>query len=204
MTCNCKCIPTPQSIYDDTGEDVFETIFPDSEEYHDIMREIMWTTYRFRGIGNCDLAYWKQCMSDRYFDIKFKYMPKFKAVEEWLTIVMDSDNPIDMSDGSSESKTTTAYGHKITDSRGATKTTAEHEDNPDNPAGNTKYLANRDTTSGDAVTDTQTHSESDTVTFNDKRYSGLSSETLTRFMEMVPDIEREFADEFRKQFYWGL
>ena len=204
MTCRCSCIPTPQSILDDDNIDVFEEIFPDSEVYHDIMREIMWSFYQYRGIGNCDRNYWIQCMKNRYAQISMKYMVKFKLIDEWLTTVMDSNNPIDLSDSSGESKTSTSHGHKITTVNGATKTTYEHEDNPDNPAGNTKYLAERDTTSGDQYTDTDTHSGTDSVTFNSKTYSGLSSETVSKFMETVPDLERAFADEFQRQFYWGL
>ena len=204
MTCGCKCIPTPQSILDDTEEDVFETIFPDTEEYYDIMRQAMWSVYQFRGIGNCDVEYWKQTMCNRYMQIRLTYVTKFKAMEEWLTTTLDPDTPIDLSDSSGESKTSTAHGHKITVVNGATKSTFEHEDTPDNPAGNTKYLASRDTTSGDQYTDTDTHSGTDTITFNSKTYSGLSSETVARFMNAIPDIEQQFANEFRQQFYFGV
>lgn len=74
-------------------------------------------------------------------------------------------------------------------SEGATDYTmkTETEDNPDNPQGTSVYLSDRNT-----------------VTYNGKTYSGLSSETVNRFMEYVPDLERQFAEEFKKQFYFGV
>ena len=74
-------------------------------------------------------------------------------------------------------------------SDGATDYTmqTENEDNPDNPQGNTRYLSDRNT-----------------VTYNGKTFSGLSSETLGRFIEMIPSLDEQFADEFRRQFFFGL
>lgn len=74
-------------------------------------------------------------------------------------------------------------------SEGATDYTmkTEIEDNPDNPQGSTVYLSDRNT-----------------VTYNGKTYSGLSSETVSRFMDMIPNLSQQFADEFQKQFYWGI
>lgn len=169
MTCDCRCIPTPQSIYDDDEMDVFEEIIPDSDDYYAIMRQALWENYALRGIGNCDIAYWIKAMKMRYWQIKTEYIIKFKAVEEWLTAVGGND-PIDMSDSSSQ------YISKT-----------ENEDTPDNPQGSTVYLSDRNT-----------------ITYNGKSFSGLSSETVSRFIETVPDIERMFADEFRKQFYHGV
>lgn len=169
MSCDCRCIPTPQSILDDDEIDVFEEIIPDTDDYYDIMRQALWENYALRGIGNCDIAYWIKAMKMRYWQIKTEYIIKFKAVEEWLTAVGGND-PIDLSDSSSQ------YTSKT-----------ENEDTPDNPQGSTVYLSDRNT-----------------VTYNGKSFSGLSSETVSRFIETVPDIERMFADEFRKQFYHGI
>ena len=168
MTCDCRCIPTPQSIYDDDEIDVFEEIIPDSDDYYGIMRQALWENYALRGIGNCDIAYWIKAMRLRYYQIRTEYGVKFKAVDEWLTQM--ANNVIDMAESSSEYSTKT-----------------ENEDTPDNPQGSTVYLSDRNT-----------------VTYNGKSYSGLSSETVSRFIETVPDIERMFADEFRKQFYHGI
>ena len=63
----------------------------------------------------------------------------------------------------------------------------ENEDTPDNPQESTVYLSDRNT-----------------VTYNGKSFSGLSSETVSRFSDWVKNIEKEFADEFRLQFYHGI
>lgn len=169
MTC-CECIPTPASILDEDEIDVFEQIIPDTETYHDEMRKALWSVYRYRGIGSCDVAYWIQTMKDRYDSIKSTYLVKFKTVEEWLTKVLDPDELVDLADSETEYSTI-----------------SETEDNPDNPQGTTVYLSDRNR-----------------VQYAGKSYGGLSSETVRRFNDNVVDIEREFADEFRTQFYYGL
>ena len=63
----------------------------------------------------------------------------------------------------------------------------ENEDTPDNPQGTTVYLSDRNT-----------------VKYDGKTYGGLSSETVARFMDAVPDLCQQFADEFRRLFYFGL
>lgn len=169
MSCDCWCIPTPDSILEDDERDVFEEIFPDTEVYYAIMRQIMWDFYGARGIGNCDVDYWVKQMQRRYSQVKPVYLLKFKVFDEWMTANLGND-PVDLSDGS------TTY-----------TTVSETEDNPDNPQGSTKYLSDRNT-----------------VTYNGKTYSGLSSETVSRFMDYVPDLCQQFADEFRLQFSWSV
>ncbi len=167
MTCDCRCIPTPDSILEDDEIDVFEQIVDDSEPYYAVMREALWSNYGLRGIGNCDIAYWIKAMQLRYRQIRTVYNVKFQAISEWLTSITGN---IDLADSVSEYTTTT-----------------ENEDTPDNPQGSTVYLSDRNT-----------------VTYNGKSYGGLSSETVSRFMDNVTNIEREFADEFRLQFYHGV
>ena len=218
MSC-CGCVPTPDSILEDDDVDVFEQIIPESETYHTEMRQILWDFYGLRGIGNCDMAYWIKAMQARFRQIRTVYNIKFRLVDEWLSTMNES---IDLSDHAEESTTTNAHGHVITNAygrrvntldAGSRTDTSEHEDNPDNPAGTTKYLASRDTntvggqtdtSTDDAVTDTSTNSGTDTITWNNKTYSGLSSETVGRFLETIPDLQRQFADEFKLQFYHGV
>lgn len=169
MSCDCFCIPTPQSILTDDERDVFEEIIPDSIDYHDIMRSMMWSVYKYRGIGNCDIDYWVNTMKSRLSQIVSKYLPKFKVFDEWYNENMGND-PIDLSEGA------TAY-----------KMVTEIEDTPDNPQTDTRYLSDRNT-----------------VNYDGKNFSGLSSETISRFMDYVPDLTAQFTDEFRKQFFWGL
>ena len=169
MNCDCFCIPTPQSILTDDERDVFEEIIPDSIQYHDVMRSMMWSVYKYRGIGNCDIDYWVNTMKARLTQIVSRYLPKFKVFDEWYNENMGVD-PIELSEGA------TTY-----------KMTTEIEDNPDNPQGDTKYLSDRNT-----------------VDYNGKTFSGLSSETISKFMDYVPDLTAQFTDEFKRQFYWGL
>lgn len=197
-----RCIPTPDTILEDDEIDVFESIIPEEDDYHDVMRQALWNTYRFRGIGNPDLAYWIRAMQARYGQIRTIYQIKFKALDEWLSSI-SGETEIDMSDGSYDLTQSTTYGHVISTSIGVRKNTAEREDNPDNPQGSTKYLSSRDTVTDDAASDSDTHSGIDTVHYVNKSYSGLSSETVSRFMESVTNLERQFADEFRMQFYHG-
>lgn len=166
---SCECIPTPQSILEDDEIDVFDAIIPDEEAFKAVMTEALWSQYRYRGIGACDVAYWIRTMQDRYNLIRSTYEVKFKAVQEWLETVLGED-AIDMADSVSQYTTV-----------------SENEDNPDNPQDDTRYLSDRNT-----------------VTYAGKSFGGLSSETLRRFNDSVQDIEQEFADEFRKQFYYGL
>ena len=169
MTCNCKCIPTPDSILEDDERDVFEEIFPDTEVNYTLMRSIMWDFYGSRGIGSCDTDYWVKCMQRRYRQIKSVYLMKFKVFDEWMTANLGND-PVDLSDGATE------YTMKT-----------ENEDTPDNPQGSTVYLSDRNT-----------------VKYDGKTFGGLSSETVARFMDAVPDLCQQFADEFRRLFYFGV
>lgn len=167
MSCNCYCIPTPDSILEDDEIDVFEQIIDDSEPYYAVMREALWSNYGLRGIGNCDIAYWIKAMQMRYRQIRTVYNVKFQAIDEWLTSLTGN---IDLADSVSEYTSVT-----------------KNEDTPDNPQGNTEYLSDRNT-----------------VTYNGKSYGGLSSETVSRFIDSVSNIEKQFADEFRMQFYHGV
>ena len=155
------------SIQEDDEIDVFEEIIPDTEPFYDIMRKALWTTYGMRGIGNANIQYWIQAMKLRYFQINTMYNAKFQAVDEWLVA---NSSSMDMADSQ------TQYTQ-----------VSESEDTPDNPAGSTVYLSDRNT-----------------VTYNGKSYGGLSSETLRRFIDEIPNIEEQFAAEFKKQFYHGI
>ena len=167
--CCCRCIPTPDSILEDDERDVFEEIFPDSEVYYAIMRDIMWAQYGSRGIGNCNIDYWVKSMQRRYFMIRPTYLLKFKVFDEWMTENLGND-PVDLSDGATQYTMTT-----------------ENEDTPDNPQGTSVYLSDRNT-----------------VKYDGKTFGGLSSETVARFMDAVPDLCQQFADEFRRLFYFGV
>lgn len=222
------CLDTIKSLLDD-NRDVLEEIIPDSEQYYAEKRAAILNEYKYRGIGSCDVDYWIDCMQARYFSIVSKYDIAF---ERWLAFANKQDKTF--ADGSSVVTTeveyghvietqhghvlTTAHGEVITTSHGKTVTT-EREDNPDNPAGQTKYLSNRDTQT-DSGTDSDTHSGQDTDTHSGKdtdthsgkdiqtvtteTFSGLDSITAAEYIAGIPNPLKDFAREFRELFYWGL
>lgn len=80
-------VPTPYSIINDPddGEDVFETIIPDTDNYYTDKRAALWARFHDTGIGNTDKAYWERCMRGKAqeiagaYDIKFKVFKEFQA-----------------------------------------------------------------------------------------------------------------------------
>lgn len=123
-SCCCGCLPTPDSILEDDEIDVFEQIIPNTDYQYQEKRNVLWSAYRYRGIGNCNYAYWLQAMKDRYAMIKDTWDQKFKAWHKFLT----DQTAVSFEDSSSE------YSQD---------TTTENEDMPDNPAGSTVYLSDR-------------------------------------------------------------
>ena len=106
-------------------------------------------------------------MKDRYALIEETWDIKIKAWEQYMASVSST---VDFSESSTE-----------------TKTVSEREDTPDNPAGNTIYLADRNT-----------------VTFNVKNYSGLESETVDDYIKAVPDPWDGFTSQFRRLFCFTI
>ena len=125
MTCYCNLL-TPQRILDDDETDVFEEIVADTEYDYAAKRKALWSTYRYRFIGSCDVNEWIAVMKDRYSLIVREYDMKMRAYAAMVTEV--TSNGADLSAGSSDSTVTT-----------------EHEDTPDTAADSTKYLSTRTT-----------------------------------------------------------
>ena len=171
MTYDCSCntvfIETPESIYDRDNVDVFEQIIPNTEYEYAKKRSELWAKYRYRGIGSCDRAYWIQCMKDRYALIADTWDIKIRAWKQYVTSVSAT---VDFSASSAESKT--VY---------------EHEDCPDNPAGTTVYLADRNTTA-----------------YQGKNYDGLESKTVDDYIKYVPDPWDGFTSEFKRLFCFTI
>ena len=67
------------------------------------------------------------------------------------------------------------------------KSTAKHYDPPSGGSGLSSYV-----------------SEGDTTEFEQSGQSGLQTETVRDWADGVPDVYREYANEFRDLFYWGL
>ena len=125
MTCYCNLL-TPQRILDDDETDVFEQIVPNTDYEYAAKRNALWSTYRYRFIGSCDVDTWIAVMKDRYSLIMREYDMKLRAYAAMVTEV--TTNGADLSQSSSESTVTT-----------------ETEDTPDTAADSTKYLSTRTT-----------------------------------------------------------
>lgn len=164
----CIEIESPQSLLDYDNRDVFEEIIEDSEFEYSRKRLSLWSIYRNRGIPACDIDYWVQCMKDRYAIIKEAWDIKIKTWNEYYNRI-DHDG-VDLSDGTSD--------YTLTN---------EFEDMPDNPAGNTKYLSTRNTT-----------------TYTGSTHNDLESETVRRYIDAVPDPWEGFANEFQRYFWIGV
>ena len=97
--------PTPYSILQDPddGEDVFETIIPDSEAYYSEKRAALWMRFHDTGLGNADKAYWERCMKGRYGEISERYDIRFRVFAEYKARLALASS-IDLSDGSMESE----------------------------------------------------------------------------------------------------
>lgn len=120
----CCSLPTPESILDDDEIDVFENIIEEGEYFRDEKIGILWSTYRYRSIGCGNIAYWLQCMKDRYAQIVREYDLKIGTWSSLHTKIT-TDGP-DMAESSSE------YDQENT-----------REDVPDNATNSTEYLSER-------------------------------------------------------------
>ena len=98
------CQPTPYSILNDPddGEDVFETIIPDTEAYYSDKRKALWMRFHDTGLGNADKTYWERCMKGRYGEISEKYDIRFRVFAEYKARLAQASK-VDLSDGSMES-----------------------------------------------------------------------------------------------------
>ena len=117
---------TPQRVLDEDEIDVFEQIIANTEYDYAAKRNALWSTYRYRFIGSCDVQEWIAVMKDRYALISREYDLKLRAYAAMVAEV--TVNGADLSQSSSESTVTT-----------------ENEDTPDTAADSTKYLSTRTT-----------------------------------------------------------
>lgn len=94
------CQPTPYSILNDPddGEDVFESIFPNTDSYYTEKRLAMWNRFHDTGIGNCDKAYWERCVKAKAAEIEGRYAVKFRVWTEYQSRLTQAQS-VDLSDG---------------------------------------------------------------------------------------------------------
>ena len=99
-------MPTPYSILNDPddGEDVFETIFPNTDSYYNEKRTAMWMRFHDTGLGNPDKAYWERAMKAKAGEIEDRYAVKFRVWSEYKARLAANLGDVDISDGEVESE----------------------------------------------------------------------------------------------------
>lgn len=99
------CQPTPYSILNDPddGEDVFETIFPNSDAYYTEKRLAMWNRFHDTGIGNADKTYWERAVKAKAAEIEGRYAIKFRVWQEYNSRLTAAAS-VDLADSTIESE----------------------------------------------------------------------------------------------------
>ena len=170
-------VPTPYSIINDPddGEDVFETIIPDTDNYYTDKRAALWARFHDTGIGSMDKTYWERCMRGKAQEIAGAYDIKFKVFKEF------------------QARVTAALAVDLADSRMNSSSTNRTYDPPEveftipSPPTAEEFLADQN------VTD-----------FEQETFGGLEAETVRQYMDSVENPFEDWAREFDKLFYWGL
>ena len=99
-------MPTPYSILNDPddGEDVFETIFPNTDSYYTEKRLALWNRFHDTGLGNPDKQYWERAMKAKAGEIEGRYAIKFRVWSEYQARLAANTGDVDISDGEVESQ----------------------------------------------------------------------------------------------------
>lgn len=124
------CLPTPYSILNDPddGEDVFKTIFPDTDAFCIEKRLAMWSRFHDTGIGNADQVYWMRAVKAKAAEIEGRYAIRFRVWQEYQARLAQTQS-VDLSDGKIKSKST-----------------AKHYDPPSGSSALNSYVSEGDTT----------------------------------------------------------
>ena len=124
------CQPTPYSILNDPddGEDVFETIFPDTDAFCIEKRLAMWSRFHDTGIGNADQVYWMRAVKAKAAEIEGRYAIRFRVWQEYQARLAQAQS-VDLSDGKIKSKST-----------------AKHYDPPSGSSALSSYVSEGDST----------------------------------------------------------
>lgn len=98
-------VPTPYSILNDPddGEDVFETIIPNTAAHYTEKRAALWHRFSDTGLGNPDKTYWERCMSNKASEIEERYDIKMRVFTEYRSRLALASS-VDLSDGKMESQ----------------------------------------------------------------------------------------------------
>ena len=221
------CLPTPYSILNDPddGEDVFKTIFPDTDAFCIEKRLAMWSRFHDTGIGNADQVYWMRAMKAKAAEIEGRYAIRFRVWQEYQARLAQAQS-VDLSDGKIQSKRTarddssSSLRSKSTAKDDSTsslksKNTARHYDPPSGSSELSSYVSEGDTTdseqSGQSGQQTETDFEQSgqsgqqtETDYEQNTYGGLEAETVRQYGDAVENPFEKWAAEFDKLFYWGL
>ena len=142
-------MPTPKSILSKYQKDIFEESINDREEFYIEKREILWQSYRNRGIGHCDIDYFLENLKDRYDRIKSKYDIKIEMYLDYKRGEKDLSQSSSTYESTTENEdfpnTIISEGDKYLAARNSTKmntktyndlqskTLKEYNDNVTNP-----------------------------------------------------------------------
>lgn len=169
-------MPTPYSILNDPddGEDVFETIFPNTDSYYNEKRTAMWMRFHDTGLGNPDKKYWERAVKAKAGEIEGRYAIKFRVWSEYQARLAANTGDVDISDGEIESESVNKNYDPPESQLGPTGTA-------------TNYLADQNKTE-----------------FKQKSHGGTESDSVRQYMDDVSNPFEAYAREFDKLFYWGL
>lgn len=193
------CLPTPYSILNDPddGEDVFETIFPDTDAFCVEKRLAMWSRFHDTGIGNADQVYWMRAVKAKAAEIEGRYAIRFRVWQEYQARLAQAQS-VDLSDGKIKSKSTAKDG---SNSSLRSKSTAKHYDPPSGSSAMDSYVSEGDTTDFEQSGQSDQQTETD---YEQNTYGGLEAETVRQYGDAVENPFETWAKEFDKLFYWGL
>lgn len=208
--CDCIEVDTPQSIIDEGSTDkhyqpetdIFEEIFDTASGTFTngaAMQSILWSRYRYEGLGSCDSARWVQVMADRLDMIG----------PRWDDIISKSLD-VDMTDLAELSYQRQVDRTAIPETNGSIRTvshsgidgtTVTHETLPQSPIDGVNYADDRSKTersNGQTDTDTYKPNERDAETYHE--YRDIEAATFSRLISEYPEIPERFAAEFADLF----
>lgn len=165
-------VPTPQSILDDTSDDILEIPQDAGGITYDLQMtntqrekatKALWSRFANRPIGHTDTTYWRSIFLQKVYELDRAYALKMSLYD---------------------AKTADAGWQDLAQEIGDSTVTTEREDTPSTvvPVSG-QYLSSRDTVSGIS-----------------KLYEGTPQDTLRKALDAIGDPYRDFAAEFSAMF----
>lgn len=135
----CPCgpvieVPTPQSIYDDTEEDVFASAIESYMTKQGMTEQPLWyadldnrcwAKFRYRMINSCDTDLWIQLLKDKLYDVLAEhqiYLDAFYELEDKTDFITDDSTSTTEYESEDLPDTPVVEGEKYLSDRGKTTT----------------------------------------------------------------------------------